>query len=128
MNRRNTKQKQLILETLCKDKTHPTIADLYQKVSQKDPRIGQATVYRNMKRFVKEGKVKRIPTREEIDRYDGNLQDHYHIICKICGNLKDIMDEEITAFLNKMEQVHQIEIDQYQVLFEGVCRECKKMR
>ena len=35
MKKRNTKQKQIILETLRKDKTHPTITEIYEKVSKK---------------------------------------------------------------------------------------------
>ena len=45
MKRRNTRQRQLILDTLVDNPTHPTIQELYQNVIKKDNTIGQATVY-----------------------------------------------------------------------------------
>ena len=37
MKKRNTIQKQIILDTLRNDRTHPTMSELYEKVSQKYP-------------------------------------------------------------------------------------------
>ncbi len=35
MKKRVTKQKQIILETIRKDRSHPTMADIYKKVQNK---------------------------------------------------------------------------------------------
>lgn len=128
MKSRKTRQKEVIFNTLCQDDTHPTMLVLYQKVLTKDPSIGQATVYRNVNRLVKEGKIKRISTKNDVDHYDANMDDHYHITCKKCGQLKDIEDENIPAFLDQIKHDHDIEIDHYQVLFEGVCKDCRNKR
>ena len=42
MNTRNTKQKEIILNTLRQMHSHPTIMDLYEQVQKVDSSIGQA--------------------------------------------------------------------------------------
>lgn len=126
MNSRNTKQKQIILDTLCCDKTHPTMYQLCDKILEKNPDcgMGQATVYRNINRLVKEGSVRKISLLNEVDHYDGDISEHYHLICKKCGKIKDIFDDELISHLEKIKKNHHIVIDHYQILFEGVCKTC----
>ena len=68
MEKRNTKQKEIILDIL-KDKEnmfHPTAGDLVKLVLDSNPSIGQATVYRNINKLVDEGILLKIPTNDEI--------------------------------------------------------------
>ena len=60
MNTRNTKQKEIILNTLRQMHSHPTIMDLYEQVQKVDSSIGHATVYRNVSKLVEEGLVMKI--------------------------------------------------------------------
>ena len=126
MNNRNTKQKQIILETLMEDQSHPTILELYQKIIEKDHSVGQATVYRNVNKLVQEGKIKRIPTVDDVDHYDGDCRDHYHLVCRRCGKIVDIFDENVSSFLKKIEKKHLVRIEDYCFLLEGVCCDCWK--
>ena len=84
MNTRNTKQKEVILNTLKQMHNHPTILELYEQVRKSDATIGQATVYRNVSKLVEEGIVMKIPTNDGVDHYDGDCTDHYHFICQEC--------------------------------------------
>ena len=124
MNARNTRQKQIILETLQETRLHPTISELYQQVLLKDDTIGQATVYRNVNRLVEEGLVRRISTPSDVDHYDGDCREHFHLLCKSCGKIKDVMDSDLTRYLSEMTEKHHIKIDHFQVLLEGICQEC----
>lgn len=124
MNSRNTRQKQVIIETLVKEKSHPTIAELYQKVIETEPTLGQATVYRNINRLVEEGKVKKITTVMHGDRYDADCSEHCHFICKKCGAIHDIHDVALSRYLRQIEMMYPVQIDSCQVMFEGVCQAC----
>lgn len=126
MKKRNTKQKQLIMDTLLEDKSHPTIHELYKKIISKESGIGQATVYRNIGQMVEEGKVRKIPTPNGLDRYDAFLDDHCHLSCQMCGKLFDLFDPELSKFISKLEKEHHVQINQHSILFEGICEECKK--
>lgn len=120
---RNTKQKQLILETLRKEKNHPTIADLYEKILEIDDTVGQATVYRNVNKLVDEGKIKRIMT-DCGYRYDCDCNVHYHLVCKKCNNIIDIFDEKYNKMIHRLEEEYSVKIDDSTVVFDGVCDKC----
>lgn len=126
MGCRNTKQKQIILDTLEHDKTHPTMYQIYEKIKKKYPdcKLGQATVYRNVNRLVEEGSVRKISLPNAVDCYDGNIREHYHLICEKCGKLIDVFDDEIINYFNTLKKRHNIIINRYLVLLEGVCKKC----
>lgn len=124
MGARNTRQKQLILEVLKEAKMHPTIGEIYQKVNKIDPNIGQATVYRNVKRLATEGYIQKISPIDAIDCYDGNPLPHYHLICQKCGKLIDLYDEKNQELIQKMERKYQVKILNEQISFSGICKEC----
>jgi len=124
MNNRNTKQKQLIVDILMRDKTHPTISDIYQKVLKQDSSIGQATVYRNINKLVKKGKIIRITTPNDVDHYDGNISEHFHLFCKKCDRIIDIFDVSLVKQIEKSETNKNIKIDNYHLFFEGICQDC----
>ena len=122
---RNTWQKQLILETLKKEKNHPTIADLYEKVKEVDDSVGQATVYRNVNKLVEEKKIKRIMT-DSGYRYDCDCNDHYHLECLKCGNIMDIYDERYLRLIRRLENEYSVKIENSTILFSGICDKCVK--
>lgn len=127
MKKRNTKQKQIILETLRKDKTHPTITEIYEKVSKKQKNIGKATVYRNVNDLVDNDQVKKIVDEEGNFHYDGNEKEHIHLICKNCKKIIDIFDTNQAEFIETVAKENSILIESAIITFEGFCSECKKL-
>lgn len=121
MNRRNTKQREIILEIMKNDRSHPTIQDLCQKVRNLDSTIGQATVYRNVSKLCEEGILKKIST--DIDHYDYIKIPHYHLYCNRCHQLFDIFDDN---YFDKegIEKKHHILIDYDSILLKGICEKC----
>lgn len=124
MNQRNTKQKKLILDILLKDRTHPTIKKIYQMVQEIDFSIGQATVYRNVNKLVEEGKIRRISNLEEAIRYDGNMILHDHFICKKCGRIIDLFDNDYYRLQKKIESKYSVKVEQITNICEGLCNDC----
>lgn len=125
MEERNTKQKELILEVMKHNKNHPTIAEIYDEVKKINPAIGQATVYRNVKKYVDMNKLFVVKTISGIDRYD-YTNDHVHFECIKCGKILDIIDNELfvnlkSRFNNRVEEVLSC-----QVSIQGYCEECLK--
>lgn len=45
---RNTRQRQLVLDTVRSRRDHPTAEQIYQSVHQVDAHISRGTVYRNL--------------------------------------------------------------------------------
>lgn len=123
MKYRNTKQKQLILDTLDSSKNHPTIGELYKEVKSQDSSIGQATVYRNVNRLYREDKLMKISV-HGIDHYDRKREKHFHLYCKKCRKLYDIFDDDYLLFASKVEKMQKIKVENMSILLEGVCEDC----
>ncbi len=124
MNTRNTRQKEIVLKTLCELKTHPTILELYQAVLHKDASIGQATVYRNVSKLVEEGKIQKVLTKDGVTHYDGDCRNHSHFMCNSCHRLFDLYGVNTNNLIKAVRKSSCFIISNTYVLFEGICEEC----
>lgn len=126
MKKRNTWQKEVILNVLKDNKVHPTINELYE-IIKKEHNIGKATVYRNINEMVEEGKVRKLAS-NDIYHYDGNTTNHYHLVCKECNKIIDIFDETVNNITQTIEKEQKIVIDQMHIVIDGLCSLCKNKR
>lgn len=125
MNTRNTWQKQLIYDTLCKMSSHPTITELYDEVVQNDSSIGQATVYRNVSKLVDEGKICKVITKDGAFHYDANCMKHAHFLCTKCHRLYDLYDIDFSSIMKVMKKHPSFAALDAYVLVEGICNHCQ---
>ena len=114
-NKRNTSQKQAILEALEILKfDHPTALDVLRQVRLLDPGVSKATVYRNLKDMADQGLVMR------IEAYDFNVHSHSHFKCRVCGKLYDL-DENLGMDIKyKCDFV----VERVDVILRGKCKDC----
>lgn len=124
MNLRNTKQKEIILEAIKETKIHPTSQQLISLVNKKDESIGQATIYRNIKKLKEEKQIIELET-ENGHHFDYNRKNHYHIYCKNCKKIIDIFKLESLKKVEKELKENNIDIDIENILFTGICEYCK---
>ena len=66
--KRNTVQREIILKTLQKFDTHPTVEEVYLEVHKSHPTISKVTVYRNLRQLAEDGLVGRVLLQEELER------------------------------------------------------------
>ena len=71
IHRRNTFQRQLIMEIICNVDNHPTADEIYQQILLRYSNISKATVYRNLNLLAEMGMIKKI---ECPDVYKRQLQ------------------------------------------------------
>lgn len=127
MNKRNTKQKEIILDILEHNRIHPTIYEIYELAKQKYPSIGQATIYRNVNRLVDENIIVKLPSDSNDGyHYDINTTSHDHLLCKKCGKIIDIFDNDYTEIFKDIEQKNKVAISRATILLEGICANCNK--
>jgi len=119
---RNTIQKDLIRRAVM-TLDHPTADAIYQAVSEENPSISRATVYRNLNTMAADGDVKRIPVADSPDIYDRTLMDHYHLRCIHCGAIRDIPYFSVDSILPK--EIGDYEILGQELVFLGICPNCK---
>ena len=87
---RMTYQRHLILQELVKTKTHPSADEIYTNVRQILPRISLGTVYRNLEVLAQLGYIQKIEFAGNQKRFDGNPENHFHIVCIFCQRVDDI--------------------------------------
>ena len=125
MNTRNTRQKEIIFQTLNEICTHPTIMELYEAVQSRDSSIGQATVYRNVSKLVSLGKIKKFSMVDGVEHYDANCTFHAHFVCNCCHKIYDVDDvcyDNIIAQSDKRFCVSTVS-----VTLEGTCNLCQEI-
>ncbi len=120
-----SRQRELILETLKENIVHPTAEYLYSKVHEKDANISLATLYRNLNKLAEMGIIKKIDGLESSAHFDHNTFEHYHFICEKCGKVFDIDCNIAPDLIQKTEDSTGFEIKGHDIIFSGLCRECK---
>lgn len=126
MERRNTIQKELVLNTVLKLKSHLTADEVYESIKKDHPRIGKGTVYRNLGILAEEGAIRKVEIPNGPDRFDFTLKKHYHVRCMECGKVFDVDMDEIPDLSKKIHDTHGMQFLDYDILFKGICPTCRE--
>ncbi|MBN1157466.1 transcriptional repressor [Candidatus Woesearchaeota archaeon] len=123
--RRNTVQRAMILQHLKSVDTHPTAEQIYARIKEDIPAISLATVYRNLNFLADSGEVIRFEFRGKT-HFDGDMSSHQHGICRGCGRVFDIFKKSISDYAMKNCRASEFKPFQVNVLFIGMCKNCRK--
>ena len=123
MNRRQTHQRQAILEAIQGKGHHMSAEEVLSRVQQNDPGIGLATVYRNLTLLCDMGLIQKV-TEEGASFYDGNPEPHYHLHCQKCGRYLDMDLPYQKTLGRKAAEAAGARIFGHTVTFEGICQDC----
>ncbi|MCL2760810.1 MAG: transcriptional repressor [Desulfuromonadales bacterium] len=124
--KRNTVQRQIILDILKKFHIHPTVDEVYVEIQKAHPTISKATVYRNLRQLAESGEIRQVSMSDDPERYDRRADHHYHFKCKICGKILDVDIDHIKGINEVAQQKYGVKIDEHDVTFKGICPECIK--
>ena len=122
---RYSRQKELIYKALMEVPCHPTADELYTRLKEHHPNLSLATVYRNLNRFAEEGRILRLAVPGGSDRYDGTVSQHYHMVCRHCGRLTDVQEEEMPHVSQEIMALHQYDVTGFELVLYGVCEHCR---
>lgn len=123
---RMTKQRQVILEELCKVTSHPTADEMYQMIRKRLPKISLGTVYRNLEILSELGMVLKLEVGGTQKRFDGNVESHYHVRCTECGCVDDLHMATDHEIVQKAQANTDFQIKRHSLEFIGVCPECRQ--
>src|SRR3972149_29213 len=122
--RRNTRQRQIILEELRKLKTHPTAAGLYVIVRRRMPKISLGTVYRNLELLSQSGVIQKLDYSGSEARYDGCVEQHDHLRCIHCGKVDDAPGPPLELTGGEKDDCGGFKVLGHPLEFFGVCLQC----
>ncbi|MFN3406974.1 MAG: Fur family transcriptional regulator [Caldimicrobium sp.] len=118
-----TPQRLAILEYLEQTREHPSAEDIYNALKDRFPSMSFATIYNTLEVLIKKGLVKELPLDSSKKRFDPFTHPHHHFVCKKCGK---IMDVEKHFDIAIPDDLNDVEIEEFQVVFTGLCKECKE--
>ena len=118
-----TKQRALILSILKDTERHMTAAELFSAARERMPRIARGTVYRNLGLLAISGEIGRVALDGHADRYEYRTKKHDHMICEVCGRLRDFLipgiPDAVTYELGER-------VTRYTLFVYHVCPDCRK--
>ena len=124
MNKRNTIQRSLVLETVRALQCHVTAEEVYDTLVKKHPDIGRGTVYRNLNLLSDMGEIRKVEMPSGADRYDHRCGEHYHARCVKCGQVFDVDMEFIADLEKNIRDTRGFEFTGHDVIFKGICPAC----
>lgn len=120
-----SKQNTLILDVIKNNKTHPNVETIYKEVLKKNDKISLATVYRNLEKLYKSNLITKVVLPNKQERFDGNIEKHYHAVCKDCGEIIDIFIDYFDEIDKLTQEKTGIKIFDHDILFTTICSKCK---
>ena len=125
--RRETRQRQLILKAVRARRDHPSADQIYLDVREIDSRISRGTVYRNLNCLADDREIThvRVPG---ADRYDFRTTLHYHLICMECGSVIDMPFAYQTELDKLAEERTGFSINRHRTVYEGICPVCQHLK
>lgn len=117
-----TKYEAKILELIEASHNHMTAEQVFHALRAVYPAVSQATVYNNLKRLLKEGRIRRVSVEGMPDRYDRTAR-HDHLVCARCGKLADVTLDDLTGQLERQVGVSLLGYD-LKLLY--LCEDCRK--
>ena len=105
---------------------HISIDELYEAIKQKFASISLATLYKNIHSMmdvslIREVKVSGCKTKYEIEKAS-----HAHVMCKQCGELKDIPLDPSSLLQNGGLNIAGYKADDISIVISGICPDCQK--
>jgi len=121
---RHSHQRDMIYNYLLSTKEHPSAEMIYEALKADEPTLSLGTVYRNLKLLEDLGKVRKVTSLNNVERYDAFCNDHVHFVCNECGAVMDLegFDDDI---IKKYYKDSEYQIEWTKIILGGTCQICK---
>jgi Fur family ferric uptake transcriptional regulator len=127
LHRRNTKQRQLILEIIQQAKEHLDAEQIYERVRQMSPAISLSTVYRNLQLFTKAGLLAEHQFDGLRRRYEiATRSSHHHLMCMGCGRIFEFSCPSSDGLKTRITREKGFKVTDAEVRLVGYCPECQR--
>jgi Fur family ferric uptake transcriptional regulator len=125
-----SKVRDLVVDTFLLAGEHLGLEALLEKVRQKNPGVGMATVYRTMKLLEEAGLVHARDFGSGSTLYEIALgrAHHDHLVCDRCGAIVEFVSEPIEEFQERIAAEHGFQLLRHRHELFGVCRDCQRRR
>ncbi len=125
---KRTAQRDLILDVFLHTEGDMSGEDRYRLVSEKDPTVGQTTVYRTLRLLTDAGLAREVRFGDGRAHYEHNYkhQHHDHMICSDCGKIIEFYSPELEALQDAMAAKYKFELTSHLLRMIGICADCRR--
>lgn len=128
-NLKYTTQRELILKILYDNDGHFTPEDIYSLIKENHPsvKLGIATVYRTLTLLEDAHIVSSISFGTQGKKYEFGLKEHHdHLVCLVCGNIEEFLDEAIEKQQEKVAEKFNFKMTNHTMKILGTCSACQE--
>jgi len=124
-----TSQRRLLLSVMRDAEKHLDAKELYRRVSERDPNISLATVYRNLRLFTEQGLINERHLGQAHCYYEmKRLGEHQHLVCEACGQVIEFESPLIRKLLAEVQRKNNFSVTKVELYLEGHCHKCKERK
>ena len=120
---RHTKQLATVWQAVKDDKSHPSAAQVYDRVRRQLPNISLGTVYRNLQKLVAVKKLQ-VLMLGRAQHFDPLVQRHQHFICEACDRVFDVLVERQRRTRPAKLPEAGFTVTSHHSAFYGSCKNC----
>lgn len=120
-----TLQRVAIIE-LMQHAGHISIDELYRDIREKFASISLATLYKNIHSMMSVNLIREVKISGQKDKYEIEKASHAHIVCKTCGELKDVAFDP-ALLMQETIKISDYSADEVSIVISGVCPKCQKI-
>jgi Fe2+ or Zn2+ uptake regulation protein len=122
--RRMTPQRALICRLLQETREHPSAEALHRRALAEMPTLSLRTVYAILHDLDRIGAVQSLDLGTGSVRFDPHPHPHHHAVCVRCGRIRDVhMDASHIEI--PPEQQQGFRVQKVDLIFRGLCQECR---
>ena len=123
----NTKQKEIILNTIKKQKHAFTVKDIYNEINTK---TGLTTIYRLIDKLVEEKQLNKFISDDNTTYYQYlekcDQKNHFYLKCDKCKDIFHIDCDCINELSNHIINNHKFKLNKENIIIKGICDKCQK--
>ena len=122
-----TKQRRVVLNVFLECKDHVSVEELYSIVSEQEPKIGLATIYRTLALLTKSGLALEMDFGDGQKRYESSFMSahHDHMVCTECGKIIEFNHPLIEKYQEEIALQNGFKITSHKLDLFGHCSNCK---
>jgi Fur family transcriptional regulator, peroxide stress response regulator len=122
---RLTRQRELVLELLRTSARHGDANLIYEQMRKQMPHISLGTIYRTLNVLAAAGLICELHCGEQAN-YDGNVQEHYHVMCARCGAVEDVGISRLKQLEEQAAELSGYQVSDHRLSFYGLCAKCQE--
>jgi Fe2+ or Zn2+ uptake regulation protein len=122
---RVTPQRIAVLEAISESTTHPTVDEIFDQITARQPSLSRKTVYQIVYDFAEIGAINLVDVGTGQIRIDPTVEDeHDHFVCSHCHCVYDVPTSRKVMPSRDAQAFG--EIDNVEVVYRGLCKNCSK--